>query len=144
MLNIVFFKETNQIRLFKYPPFRGNDDNEVAKLAMIVDFEFPDSYVSEEAKDLINKLLVSDPEKRFGINQIKTHRWITQKSSNPLKNSDRSNSILQNKDNLRSSLNMVIDLERQKTEIEQTTPKEKGFNFINKSDSPVWNRLKKK
>jgi aurora kinase len=40
-----------------------------------VDLSFP-SHVSDEAKDLISKLLVKDSEKRLSLDEVVTHPWI--------------------------------------------------------------------
>jgi len=34
------------------------------------------SFVSPYAKDLLKKILVTDPLKRYNINKIKNHRWF--------------------------------------------------------------------
>lgn len=39
------------------------------------------SSVSAEAKDLIKKLLVADPDKRLSVNECFTHPWIADKIS---------------------------------------------------------------
>ncbi|CDO95742.1 unnamed protein product [Kluyveromyces dobzhanskii CBS 2104] len=62
--------------LFGYPPFHGNCADEVFENILSGEIswpDFPDSeteleYISPEAKDLIKKLLVLDPEKRLGAN----------------------------------------------------------------------------
>jgi SNF1-activating kinase 1 len=44
--------------------------------------------VSEDARDLIRKLLVKEPTKRIALKQIKYHRWIVknmQRSDDPSK-----------------------------------------------------------
>ena len=38
-------------------------------------FSIP-SFVSPYAKDLLKKILVTDPLKRYNINNIKNHRWF--------------------------------------------------------------------
>jgi serine/threonine protein kinase len=40
------------------------------------DFQFPD-FISPEVYDLINKTLVTDPEERYSIDQIKNHKWFS-------------------------------------------------------------------
>lgn len=44
------------------------------------EYEFPDnewSEISEDAKDLIRRLLVRDPRKRFSAKEVLNHRWVT-------------------------------------------------------------------
>lgn len=42
------------------------------------EIDFPKgSKVSEEARDLVKKMLVKNPEKRINIFDIKSHCWIT-------------------------------------------------------------------
>lgn len=42
---------------------------------MKADFRLP-HFLSKEVKDLINHVLVPDPDLRFGIKQIKQHKWF--------------------------------------------------------------------
>jgi calcium-dependent protein kinase len=62
------------------PPFNGSDENEImrnvakGKYSMDGDEWFN---VSDEAKDLTNKLLVYDPEKRLNAEEAWKHPWIT-------------------------------------------------------------------
>ena len=48
------------------------------------DWKFPSPYfdkISEEAKDLIRKLIELDPKKRLTAEKAMEHKWITVKSS---------------------------------------------------------------
>ena len=72
-----------------YPPFYAEENNELFKLIKDCDYEFHMPYwesISEDAKDLIKKLLVADSKKRLSAEEILNHPWITQKkhSSNQL------------------------------------------------------------
>ncbi|KAF2275642.1 serine/threonine-protein kinase 12 [Westerdykella ornata] len=53
------------------------EDSQVMTQRKIVrgDYTVP-SFVSSEAKDLIKKLLVLDPEKRISLEEVETHPWI--------------------------------------------------------------------
>lgn len=67
------------ILLCGFPPFY--DDNNKKLFAQIVaaNFSFPDPYwtnISQNAKDLVNKLLVVDPTKRLTAEQILAHPWM--------------------------------------------------------------------
>jgi serine/threonine protein kinase len=62
------------------PPFHG--ENEGITFANIVrgEFSFEDCEVSEDARDLISKLLTLDPEERLGVNgihEIQQHSWFS-------------------------------------------------------------------
>lgn len=39
--------------------------------------------ISEEAKDLISKILVVDPEKRLTVDECLDHHWFTEKYELP-------------------------------------------------------------
>jgi len=62
-----------------FPPFYGESLPEVFEQIMKAEFDFPEPYwndVSNEAKDLISKLLVVDPKKRLSSTQALQHPWI--------------------------------------------------------------------
>ncbi|KAI1744001.1 kinase-like domain-containing protein [Xylaria scruposa] len=56
------------------PPFEGTPQI-TKKRIMKADMRIP-AYVSPEAKDLINRLLVVDPDQRIPLHQIQQHPWI--------------------------------------------------------------------
>jgi len=67
------------ILLCGFPPFY--DDNNAALFEQIKagDFEFPSPYwdeVSDSAKDLVKKLLNTDPKKRYTCKDVLNHPWI--------------------------------------------------------------------
>ena len=77
------------VMLCGYPPFYAEENNELFQLIKECDYEFHEPYwdnISEDAKDLIKKLLVADPVKRLSAEEILKHPWITQNtySSKPL------------------------------------------------------------
>ena len=61
-----------------YLPFEDEDNNNDALYDKICEgkFEIP-NYVSEKARDLLNKILTTDPKKRLTIYQIKNHPWFS-------------------------------------------------------------------
>ena len=66
------------ILLCGYPPFNGNDDDEIFESIKKRKFVFPDAEwanISKEAKDLINKML-SDPLTRLTAEQVLVHPWL--------------------------------------------------------------------
>ncbi|CAM9203843.1 unnamed protein product [Ectocarpus sp. 12 AP-2014] len=67
------------ILLCGYPPFSGANDAEIFKAVQRVDYRFlsPEwDSVSDEAKDLIRKLLVKDPTARLTASQALVHPWF--------------------------------------------------------------------
>eukprot|EP00009_Paramoeba_aestuarina_P005960 CAMPEP_0201508350 /NCGR_PEP_ID=MMETSP0161_2-20130828/1746_1 /ASSEMBLY_ACC=CAM_ASM_000251 /TAXON_ID=180227 /ORGANISM="Neoparamoeba aestuarina, Strain SoJaBio B1-5/56/2" /LENGTH=362 /DNA_ID=CAMNT_0047902989 /DNA_START=98 /DNA_END=1186 /DNA_ORIENTATION=- len=67
------------ILLCGFPPFYGDDDDEVYDKICDGFFEYPSPYwddISDDAKDLIDHLLVLDPAKRFSSEDVLNHRWI--------------------------------------------------------------------
>ena len=61
-----------------YLPFEdeNNNNDELYNKICKGKFEIP-NHVSDKAKDLLNKILVTDPKKRFSIFQIKKHPWFS-------------------------------------------------------------------
>lgn len=41
-------------------------------------------FISKASKDLIRKILNTDPTKRFGVNDIRTHEWYNQVKPNEM------------------------------------------------------------
>jgi calcium/calmodulin-dependent protein kinase I len=77
------------VMLCGYPPFYAEENNELFQLIKDCDYEFHMPYwenISDDAKDLIKKLLIADPKKRLSAEEILKHPWITQQkhSSNQL------------------------------------------------------------
>lgn len=62
------------------PPFDGVDDDEIMKNSVKGEYEFaPEENwksVSRQAKDLISKMLVKNPEKRISASEILDHEWF--------------------------------------------------------------------
>jgi len=62
-----------------FPPFYGESLPEVFEQIMKAEFDFPDPYwtnISNDAKDLIKKLLVVDAKKRLTASQALQHPWL--------------------------------------------------------------------
>ena len=58
-------------------PFKASSIDELHKLIIKGDFEFPDNVnLSSDARDLIKSMLVVDPEKRLNIEEVLKHKWI--------------------------------------------------------------------
>ncbi|KAK7325296.1 hypothetical protein VNO77_29456 [Canavalia gladiata] len=58
-----------------YLPFQGENVMRIYSKSFKADYAFPD-WISPEAKSLISKLLVVDPEKRYSIPDIMNHPWF--------------------------------------------------------------------
>jgi len=56
-------------------PFKGNTVEDLEKAILSGNFEMPND-TSPEARDLISKLVVLDPNIRPGINEILQHQWM--------------------------------------------------------------------
>ena len=57
------------------PPFETKDPKDTYKKIANVDFEFPD-FLSEDAKDLLSKLLLKDPSQRIPLEDVPQHPWV--------------------------------------------------------------------
>ncbi|XP_045056122.2 serine/threonine-protein kinase DCLK3 isoform X2 [Desmodus rotundus] len=69
------------ILLCGFPPFRSldRDQDELFNIIQLGHFEFLAPYwdnISEAAKDLVSRLLVVDPKKRYTAHQVLKHPWI--------------------------------------------------------------------
>jgi len=72
------------ILLGGYPPFHDDNQRNLFKKIMKGEFQFhPDFWepVSEEAKDLISKLLTVDVKKRLTVDDALTHPWLLKDKS---------------------------------------------------------------
>ena len=58
-----------------YLPFGDEDNEKLYKKITSGKFEIP-KFLSENCKDILRKILNTDPEKRFTIKQIKKHPWF--------------------------------------------------------------------
>lgn len=59
------------------PPFETPDRQVTCQRIKEVDIKFPD-FVSVQARDLIQRLLQHDPQKRMPLQEIRSHPWIIQ------------------------------------------------------------------
>merc|ERR1711879_310061 len=71
------------ILLCGFPPFfdDGSNMGELFEQIMAGEYDYPEEYwdeVSDEAKDLIDNLLLVDPEERFTAQQALQHPWLVQ------------------------------------------------------------------
>ncbi|XP_058146575.1 serine/threonine-protein kinase DCLK3 [Dasypus novemcinctus] len=69
------------ILLCGFPPFRSpeRDQDELFSIIQLGHFEFLAPYwdnISDAAKDLVSRLLVVDPKKRYTAHQVLQHPWI--------------------------------------------------------------------
>lgn len=69
------------ILLCGYPPFNGDNDAEILGKIKAGKFVFPEEewdVISDEAKDLISKMLTFNPTDRFSASQCLSHKWLTE------------------------------------------------------------------
>mmetsp|Transcript_32581 Transcript_32581/g.81655 ORF Transcript_32581/g.81655 Transcript_32581/m.81655 type:complete len:300 (-) Transcript_32581:316-1215(-) len=71
------------ILLCGFPPFYDDGNNMGKLFEQIIEgeYSYPDEYwahISEDAKDLIDHLLMVDPAQRFTAKQCLEHRWVKQ------------------------------------------------------------------
>ena len=62
------------------PPFEANPTQETYKKIVKVDIEWP-THVAEDARDLISKFLVKDPDRRISLKDVEKHPWIVRNTS---------------------------------------------------------------
>ena len=65
------------IMLCGYPPFNGNDDQEIIKNVQSGQFIFDEDWknISKDAMDLIKKLICK-PERRLTAQEVLDHKWF--------------------------------------------------------------------
>lgn len=74
-LGVIFY-----ILLCGYPPFHDDNQTKLFRKIKAVDYEFDPvdwDHISDEAKDLIQKILVKDPAQRMTARAILSHPWVT-------------------------------------------------------------------
>ena len=59
-----------------YLPFDDQDTQILYKKIMSGDYQIP-SHVSDEARDLLHRVLNTDPDQRYTIDEIRRHRWFS-------------------------------------------------------------------
>lgn len=61
-------------------PFMGRSQKELFRKIVVGKFEFDEDWdeVSDEAKDLVSKLLVTDPDRRISAADSLRHKWLKQ------------------------------------------------------------------
>lgn len=68
-----------------YPPFANSPKKTLSQQVIEGCYTFPDKYwkdISDEAKDIIRKLLTVDPTKRITVAQALDHPWIKVRGGN--------------------------------------------------------------
>jgi calcium-dependent protein kinase len=71
------------ILLCGYPPFNGANDDQIIKKVKAGKFRVDDEeweQISDQAIDLVHRLLESDPNKRISASEALQHDWILEKS----------------------------------------------------------------
>jgi serine/threonine protein kinase len=59
------------------PPFEAPAQKDTCQRIKRVDLKFPDC-VPELARDLIQRLLQHDPEKRMALAEVRAHPWVVE------------------------------------------------------------------
>jgi calcium/calmodulin-dependent protein kinase I len=75
------------VMLCGFPPFYDEDEDLLFNAIKSCHYEFPSPYwdsVSDNAKDLISKLLCKNPEKRLAAEEILKHPWLVNNYNEPL------------------------------------------------------------
>lgn len=65
-------------------PFMGRSQKELFRKIVVGKYEFDEESfagVSDEAKDLVSKMLVTDPDKRISASDALKHPWLRQENS---------------------------------------------------------------
>jgi len=73
--------------LYGTTPFKGSGIKELQGQILSCDYELKEE-VSEEARDLIQKLLCRDPTERLTLSQVLKHPWLSKVESKSKSNAD--------------------------------------------------------
>ncbi|KII62977.1 Aurora kinase [Thelohanellus kitauei] len=65
--------------LVGYPPFEAKSHQETYSRIVSLKYTFP-SHVTDDARDLIRRLLKYVPEERLSLSGVISHKWITSKA----------------------------------------------------------------
>lgn len=87
------------ILLCGYPPFNGDNDDEIYEAVLQGEFEFPDAEwdnVSKEAKDLIKKMLTLDTKKRVSALEAMSDKWFNMNKDEFKEDKKSSQNVLSN------------------------------------------------
>lgn len=57
-------------------PFKANNIADLHKLILKGEFDFAYPHISDEAKDIVKKMLVLTPERRISIPEMMNHPWL--------------------------------------------------------------------
>lgn len=72
------------VMLCGFPPFYDEDNEKMFELIKQGQYDFPSPFwdeISSSAKDLISKLLVTDPKKRLSAEEVLQHEWLVGKTT---------------------------------------------------------------
>lgn len=105
------------VLLCGFPPFFHEKESELVRLICEGSYTFPSPFwddVSEPARDLIQKLLVVDPHKRFTSKDIMNHSWVMGHCSKESFDSKHRTHLLlmQARKKFRRAVNAVMALRR--------------------------------
>jgi calcium-dependent protein kinase len=62
-----------------YPPFNGDNEDEILKAVKKGSYDFPEeewSVVSKEARELVYNMLKFEPKKRYSAKECLSHIWV--------------------------------------------------------------------
>jgi len=129
--------------LYGRSPFWANTAEQIARKVAALNYEFPPNLpISDEAKDLIKKLLNRDPNQRPSATEALKHPWFFVKSYDTNPNADivPDPCALESstKEKERDSLNQVIDYQR------QAEGSSARIELIPARESPLWKKRTQK
>jgi calcium-dependent protein kinase len=102
------------ILLCGYPPFNGGNDKQIIESVLkgkytLEEPEWDD--ISEDAKDLVRKMLEYDPSKRWSASEALQHKWILTHTSTDKVDKTLASKTLSNLKNFRVRANMFITIQ---------------------------------
>ena len=86
------------ILLSGFPPFNGETDEIIISKVKKGQFAFSQKVwqtISDDAKDLVTKMLTFDPEKRISAQEALDHQWFKKEQTDQVVDSDQMKSTIQ-------------------------------------------------
>jgi serine/threonine protein kinase len=115
-------------------PFMGRSQKELFRKIVIGKYEFPEdswSHVSDEAKDLVKKLLVTDPSQRMSSKDAMASSWMRQRGNllamNNLQYTSQRLKTFNARMKLRSSMIAVATITSARLSVQRLKIKEASF-----------------
>ncbi|EQC35853.1 CAMKK/CAMKK-META protein kinase [Saprolegnia diclina VS20] len=77
---------TLYMMMFGHPPWLADNEIELAEKVQRDELSFPEGFVEPHLKNLLQRMLTKDPDRRITLADVMNHEWITREGSEPIIN----------------------------------------------------------